>query len=265
MNGSFRINALYYLADCANAYGNKDEALKYYIDVIQVPNNDFIEQSLTAASAILFGKEDYQKSLAYYEELENVSESPEYRIIALKGQLRSAYQSGDAQKTIAIAGKISTASNIPEELLRESTFMSGKAHYSQNEYDEALKDFRKTSTEVTSIEGAESKYRVAEILNRKGQNAEAEKVINEFIDQNTPHQFWMARMFLLLSDISIKKGDTLQARATLKGLKDNYPIDSDGILDEVKAKLDSLNIGQEASSDTLKLSTETQVVVKKII
>ncbi len=263
VNGSFRINALYYLADCANAYGNKDEALKYYTEVIQVPNNDFIEQSLTAASAILFGKEDYQKSLAYYEELENVSESPEYKIIALKGQLRSAYQSGDAQKTIAIAGKISTASNIPEELLRESIFMSGKAHYSQNEYDEALKDFRKTSTEVTSIEGAESKYRVAEILNRKGQNAEAEKVINEFIDQNTPHQFWMARMFLLLSDISIKKGDTLQARATLKGLKDNYPIDSDGILDEVKAKLDSLNIGQEASSDTLKLDAETPVVVKK--
>jgi tetratricopeptide (TPR) repeat protein len=262
-NGSFRINAEYYLADCANSNGNKDEALKYYLDVIQVPNNDFMDQSLIAASTILYEKEDYQASLKYYEQLENLAVSPEFKVIALKGQLRSAYQSGDAQKTIAVTGKISAAQNIPEELIRESTFMSGKAHYSQNEYDEALKEFRKISSEVTSAEGAESKYRVAEILNRKGQNADAEKVINEFINQNTPHQFWMAQMFLLLSDISISKGDKLQARATLQALKDNYPLDSDGILDEVKSKLNSLNVGQEVTADSLKISGDTSVVVKK--
>jgi tetratricopeptide (TPR) repeat protein len=262
-NGSFRINAQFYLAECANSNGNKEEALKYYSDVIRTSNNDYIEQSLIAASAILYGKEDYQKSLAYYEELEKVSASSENKVIALKGQLRSSYQSGDAQKTIAVADKISSASNIPEELLRESTFMRGKARYSQNEYDEAIKDFRNISKEVTSAEGAESKYRVAELLYRKGQTAEAEKVINEFIDQNTPHQFWMARVFLLLADICIKKGDTLQAKATLSGLKDNYPVDSDGILDEVKAKLDSLNTGQKEVSDTLKTGPDTIVVVKK--
>jgi TolA-binding protein len=79
---------------------------------------------------------------------------------------------------------------------------------------------------------------------------ESEKIISEFIDQNTPHQYWMARMFLLLADISIKKGDTLQARATLQSLKDYYSIDNDGILDEVKAKLDSLN--QDKQSEVLK-------------
>ena len=71
--------------------------------------------------------------------------------------------------------------------------------------------------------------------------AESEKVVSEFIDKNTPHQFWMARMFLLLADISLKKGDLLQARATLQSLKDYYTLENDGILDEVKAKLDSLN------------------------
>ena len=262
-NGSFRINAEYYLADCANSNGNKDEALKYYLDVIQVPNNDFMDQSLIAVSTMYYQKEDYQKSLKYYEELGNISASPEYRVLALRGQLRSAYQSGDAQKTITVADKISAAPNIPEELLRESTFMSGKAHYSQNEYDEALRDFRKISNEVTSAEGAESKYRVAELLNRKGQSADAEKIINEFINQNTPHQFWMARMFLLLSDISIGKGDKLQARATLQALKDNYPVDSDGILDEVKSKLNSLNVDREVSSDSLKIGGDTSVIRRK--
>ena len=70
-------------------------------------------------------------------------------------------------------------------------------------------------------------------------------------------------MFLLLSDISIRKGDSLQAVATLRGLKDNYPIDSDGILDEVKAKLDSLNSGNLVPSETLKNRSDTSVIIRK--
>ena len=63
----------------------------------------------------------------------------------------------------------------------------------------------------------------------------------------------MARVFLLLADISIKKGDSLQARATLQSLKDYYTIDNDGILDEVKAKLNSLDESKlnTSKSDTL--------------
>jgi TolA-binding protein len=239
-NGSFRTNAQYYLAEILRTSGNKDEALKLYTDVASVPNGQFLTQSLAQAAAILYEKEDYQTSLSYYEKLEQSAADPAARLTAIGGELRSSYQSGDAQKTIAAAGKIATSDNVPEELIREATFMNAKANYSLNNFDEALKDFKKVAREVTSAEGAESKYRVAELLYKKDQIAESEKVVNEFINQNTPHQYWMARIFLLLADISIKKGDTLQARATLQGLKDNYSIDNDGILDEVKEKMASL-------------------------
>jgi len=226
-----------------------------YAAVSEVPNNQFLEQALISASSILYEKEDYVASLGYYEKLEQASGSNETRIMALRGQLRSAYQAGDATKTIIAAGKINKTANIPEELVREATFMNAKAQYSLNNFDEALADFRKVAKEVTSIEGAESKYRVAELLYKKNLIAESEKVISEFIDQNTPHQFWMARMFLLLADISIKKGDLLQARATLQTLMDFYEADGDGIRDEVKAKLDSLNIEKTGEVATVKADT----------
>ncbi len=173
--------------------------------------------------------------------LEKAAVNPQNRLTSLKGELRSSYQLGDAQKTISAANKISNADNIPEELLREAIFMRAKANYSLNNFNEALADFRRTAIEVASEEGAESKYRVADLLYRQDKLTEAEQVITEFIDQNTPHQYWMARVFLLLADISIKKGDTLQARGTLLGLKDYYTIDDDGILDEVRSRLDVLD------------------------
>ncbi|MFH0841318.1 MAG: tetratricopeptide repeat protein [Bacteroidota bacterium] len=243
-NGSFLQNAQFYLAESLNASGgNREEALKYYTAVAGAPNNQFTEQSLIAAAGIYYGLEDFASSLKYYEMLEQSAGNSENKIIALRGGLRSAYQLGDAQKSITTADKVINTVNVPEELFREAVFMKAKANYSLNNFREALADFRRTSYEVASIEGAESKYRVAELLFKDNQVTESEKVINEFIDQNTPHQYWMARMFILLSDISVSKGDKLQARATLQSLKDYYTIDNDGILDEVKAKLDALGQG----------------------
>jgi len=238
--GSFRLNAQFYLAECLRSSGNKDEALNLYHEVIRTPNNQFMEQSLIAASAILYDKEDFSQAYDYFEQLEKVTTSDENRLLALRGELRSAYQEGDAQKSIKAAARIRKTSNIPEELMRDAIFISAKAHYSLNEFDEALADFRRTGTEAVSNEGAESKYRVAEILFMKGSTDESEKAVTQFISQNSPHQYWMAKMFLLLADISIKKGDNLQARATLQSLKEYYTTDNDGILDEVRLKLSSL-------------------------
>lgn len=242
--GSFRLNAQFYLAECLKKSGNTDEALGLYREIIRNPGNQFMEQALIAASETLYGKEEYNEAYSYYEQLERITSIPENKRAALRGQLRAAYQEGDAEKSIKAADRIKNASDIPEELLREAVFVSAKAHYSLNEFEQALADFRKTANEVVSIEGAESKYRVAEILYKKGSIDESEKVVTQFIDQNSPHQFWMAKMFLLLADISIRKGDNLQARATLQSLKEYYTVTNDGILDEVNEKLASIDGGK---------------------
>ena len=71
-----------------------------------------MRQSLIAASSILFEKEDYQASLEYFGKLEKVASNDANKMLALKGQLRSAYQAGDAQKTIVAAGKIINSPNV---------------------------------------------------------------------------------------------------------------------------------------------------------
>jgi hypothetical protein len=161
--GSLRLNAQFYLAECLNSSGKQDEAW-----LLQRGDQDseqqFMEQSLIAASSILYDNEDYPTAYDYFERLEKITTASEKKLIAMRGQLRSAYQEGDAGKSILAADRIRNSSNMPEELTREAIFVSAKAHYSLNEFDEALRDFRRTATEAVSIEGAESKYRVAEIL-----------------------------------------------------------------------------------------------------
>ena len=239
--GSFRLNAKFYLAESYMQLNKKDEALKMYKEISATPNHQFLEQSLMVTANLLFENEDFDEAIEYYKRFEAAATNDVNKLNALKGQLLSASFIGDAQNTINAANKIANLSHVPEELLREAIFMRAKAYYSIDKFDEAIADFRKVAVEIISAEGAESKYRVAELLDKQNRTADAEKVADEFIAQKTPHQYWMARVFLLIADISQKKGDMLQARATLQSLNDYYGIENDGILDEVKAKLSVLN------------------------
>lgn len=250
-DGSFRLNASFYLAECLRQEGKQEEALKYYSEVGASPNNPFLEQTYRSLSGIYYLKEVYDSAFYYFNELEKVAEMPDNVLRARLGQMRSAYNMGDARKTIESSEKLLNSDMLTEELAREANFMNAKSNYALGNYEQALTSFRRVAVEVTSSEGAESKYRVAQILFMNGKPDEAENLIYEFIDQNTPHQYWMARMFILLADISLEKGDEFQARETLLSLKDYYQVEDDGILDEVNAKLAEINRENDMSPDTL--------------
>jgi TolA-binding protein len=115
--------------------------------------------------------------------------------------------------------------------------MLAVSYYKLGQQDKALPILSKLSADTNSAEGAESKFLVAEILFEKQKLKEAEKEIMDFIDKNSPHQFWLAKSFLLLSDIYLKNGDEFQAKHTLKSIEENYPEPNDGILDTTRRKL----------------------------
>ncbi len=240
-SGFFKTNAQFYLAECLFASGKNKEAAALYNEIMKTSNVQYAEQAFGALADIAYAEENFELALSYYDQLEKVVSKQESVKNIYAGQLRSAAYAGDQTRTIAVADKILKAPGMPEELTREARFMAAKANYSLDNMPEALRYFRLTGTEVVTVEGAESKFRVAEILFNTGQIAESERVVNEFISLNTTHPYWMARIFILLADISLKQGDKLQARATLQGLLGYYTIDNDGILDEVKAKLDELS------------------------
>ena len=243
-SGSFATNARFYLADCMNRSGKVDEALDLYLKVVSVGNNQFMEQSLLGAASITFGKKDYRGAWSLYERLGREASSPENRLYAYTGMMRSASALEDDEKVIASADLVLGSEKLTEDLAREATFLTAKANQRLGNNADALDDYRRVAQEVTTAYGAESKYRVAELLWIAGDINGSEKEANEFVDMSSPHAYWTGKTFLLLSDIAVKKGDTFQAKATLQSLIDYYTDKNDGIIDEAKAKLAALTAEQ---------------------
>ncbi len=47
--------------------------------------------------------------------------------------------------------------------------------------------------------------------------------MNALIDANPPHNYWLARGFILLSDILRSQGSDFEADEYLRSLRQNYP------------------------------------------
>lgn len=249
-SGNFATNARFYLADCLNRSGNLDEALALYLQVVNVGNNQFMEQSLLGAASITYGKNDYRRSYSLYERLGGEATSPENRMYAWLGMMRSAARLEDDEKTIAAAGLVLESDKLTEELAREATFLTAKANQRLGNNEDALDDYRRVGSEVATVYGAEAKYRVAELLWQSGDISGAEKEANQFVDMSSPHAYWTGKVFLLLSEIALKKGDTFQAKATLQSLIDYYTVPDDGIIEEARSRLAALTAEEGADGAT---------------
>ncbi|MDO4191261.1 MAG: hypothetical protein Q4D14_06215, partial [Bacteroidales bacterium] len=60
-----------------------------------------------------------------------------------------------------------------------------------------------------------------------------------FIDEGTPHEYWMARSFVLLADVYIAQSDDFQAKQYLVALQENYHANDD-IKDMVATRLKAI-------------------------
>ena len=56
----------------------------------------------------------------------------------------------------------------------------------------------------------------------------------EFIEASTPHGYWLARSFILLSDTYLKQGKHMEAKQYLLSLQSNYTGNDDiaGMIEE---------------------------------
>lgn len=89
--------------------------------------------------------------------------------------------------------------------------------------NEAVKEWEKLAKNTDDLYGAKSAYYLAQHYFDTGATKKAKTTVEKLIDSNTPHDYWLARGYILLSDICRKQGSDFEATEYLKSLKENYP------------------------------------------
>jgi TolA-binding protein len=234
--GMFVLNANYYMADCLYKNGEKYDALRAYNQVVSQGKNIFTEDALIRSGEINYGMAKYTEALTSFVQLKDIAEIEGNRMEARIGIMRCYYQLKDAKQTIVSASEVMNSPKVAGEIVREARYMKAGAHIINGEIDLAIEEYKVLAQNTQSAEGAEAKYIIAQYYYDRGQKEKAENEVFDFANKGTSHQYWLARSFIVLSDIYDSNAEYFQAKQYLQSIQENYK-GNDDITEMVKTRL----------------------------
>lgn len=238
-SGAFSTNAHYYLGAIAFAEKQYATALPHFEQVVNSGDPKFMEESVARTAEIHYLNKSYSEAMGYFEKLLLVAETPENKEAAKLGTMRCAEQTGQLAEAVQAATGLLKEAKLSPEVVREAHYVRAKAYTSLNQETKALADWKELSKDTRTAQGAEAKYRLAQLYFDQKKDSEATKVLEDFAKNGTPHQYWLARGFILWADIFIRQGDEGQVRVYLNSLQNNYQGDAEinAMIEDRLAKL----------------------------
>ena len=158
-----------------------------------------------------------------YAMLEERASTPSDVNVARMGMLRLSRDLEQHSTTIEMADKLLESSTLGESGKREVKFLKAIALSDTGKTAEAIDLWAELAEDIDDLYGTKSQFNIAQHYADKGDNSRATEAVNRLIDANPPHDYWLARGFILLSDLLRRKGDTFEADEYLRSLRENYP------------------------------------------
>lgn len=242
--GAFSVDAHYYLGLIDYNEKNYTGAVSHLDKVIEYPDNKFSGEAMAMCADIAYREKEYEKSLGLYKRMADRAVSQEERVTARTGAMRSAWMVKDYQEIISVASGLIAESKLAPELANEAHYYRAKALLAEGQNKEAAGDLAVLAKDTRNVYGAEAKYLLAQLYFDNGETGKAEKEVLDYIEVSTPHAYWLARSFVLLSDVYMKLGRNLDAKQYLLSLQQNYQADDD-IAEMIETRLAKLNKGSK--------------------
>jgi tetratricopeptide (TPR) repeat protein len=208
------------MGDCYLNMRNYDEANENYVKA-KATDHSLGDYSMLQQAYIEGLRGNYDKKVQIINQM-----NAEYAASSLAA--KSLYEQGRAY---VLSGKTDEAA---------VTFNSIAMRFPQSEYAQkareelqtmatniAMQDSIATAQEALELEAAKAPVLEAQALYEAGQYEQAEQQLNKAIDQGISKPYWLARAFILLSDIYKAEGRDVEAQQTLESLKANYKDDDD--------------------------------------
>jgi len=236
--GSFILEANFYRAECDYRSERFDQALKGYEFIVTQSRSRFTANAAQRAAYIYHTRNDFEAALEAYIKLEETADQPAMIMDAVSGQMQCNYALKRYGLAIQSAQKLLALDKLPENPATEGHLIIARSGYELGNKELARKEFEETLKLSKNEMAAEAKYMLALMDFENGKYDDCEKSVFALSENFASYDYWVAKGFLLLSDVYVKKGNTFQARQTLQSIIDNY--DGQDLVTIAREKLNAI-------------------------
>lgn len=240
-DGAFRARALDNLMRHYTDAGTKADALR----CARILSADYPDQTATEAALQLIAEDDYasgrgEAALRTWRQLEQRASTPSRLNAARLGIMRVARDLGDYELVSQAADRLLASSTLGSERRTEATYSKALALNATGRGSEARELWSSISDLTDELYGAKAAYALSQSLLDDGDTEGARTAAEALTQSGTPHAYWLARGFIVLSDVYARQGKTFEAREYLNALRSNYPGSESDIFDMIDTRLATL-------------------------
>lgn len=148
-----------------------------------------------------------------------------------------ARTSNNDAEIIEYAAKARNNGGLSADQAEEMQLLESLAQMRQGRDNQALETLKTLAANPSGEAGAKAAVELGQYYLDKKDYAEAEKLMLEFTDAGTPHEFQLAKGFIILADAYTGQGKSYLAKEYLQSLRDNYPGNEPEILNAISSRL----------------------------
>lgn len=236
--GRYEAQALYYLAQSAANSGNSEQAVQLTTRLLtNWPDADVALDAMLIQADAEHSKGNHVTAMRIYRDIESRAGSPSMLLSARTGILETGLVTGSYSEALAAADKI-LSSTAAADRTRNTGELRAQALQGLGRHEDAIRQWKSVvKGGTTDLPGTRAAVHLSAALITIGRNAEAKKQLNSFIDSQSPHPYWTARAFILLSDVLRSEGQEFEADEYLRSLRANYPGTEADIFEQIDQRL----------------------------
>ena len=240
-DGAFRPQALEYMMDHYAQQGREADALRCAGEIIEsYPDRPAAEAALAMTAEADYAAGRGESALRAWRELEQKASNAARLNAARLGIMRVGRDIADYKLVLQAADALLASSTLGSERRTEATFSKALALDGLGRTAEARTLWDEAAANTDELYGAKAAYALAQSYFDSGDTARARKQAEALTGSGTPHAYWLARGFILLSDVYASEGKNFEAREYLNALRSNYPGNETDIFDMIDTRLAKL-------------------------
>jgi tetratricopeptide (TPR) repeat protein len=221
--GRYVNEARFAFAECAYSKNMFTEALDNYRKVIEQPRGLYTEVALSKAAYLSHKEKRYDEALPWYQQLEEVAETPANKLAGKLGAMRCAYQLGRYDVALDESNKVLATEKLSPQQQSEAKQVKARSLYETNRLDDALIEYRAITKSAKNSSGAEAYYYIARIQFTRQEYKEVEKTVSKLIGYEYSSDEWNNKAMLLLADAYIARGELADALVIVETIIDSKP------------------------------------------
>lgn len=237
-HGEYAPQALLLLAQNDVKRGDNDAALARSTRLLsEYPDGEHAAEALAIKADAEMALGMIPEALESYRALEFRAADANMLNRSRMGRLRASRDMGRYDEVIDLADLLLSSSSLGAGQQSEVSFIKAVALSNTGRGDDAVEIWRTLAVNPADLIGAKSLYYMAQYYYDADNRKLAWQAVNTLVDSNTPHSYWLARGYILMSDLYRAQGDTFEADEYLKTLRSNYPGSEPDIFNMIDTRL----------------------------